>query len=81
MTDEKKPKKVKKVMYATPIHNWLLISACVMTFIIFPLLFVWSSLNIIHNRTADAVLLSEAAQFGPDMNQLKKMPEQQRTES
>lgn len=74
MTDERK---FKKTMVATPVHNWLLISACLMTFVVLPLLFVWSSLNIIHNRTGDGVLLSEAMQFGPDMNNLKKMPEQQ----
>lgn len=33
-----------------PLHKWLLISACVLIFLVLPLLFIWSSLGIIHNR-------------------------------
>ena len=74
MTDEKK---FKKLMVPKPVHHWLLVSACLMTFVVLPLLFVWSSLNIIHNRTGDGVLLSEAMEFDPNINTLKKMSDQQ----
>ncbi len=70
MTDEKI---FKKTMVAKPVHHWLLISACLMTFVILPLLFVWSSLNIIHNRTGDELLLSQAVQFELDGNDFKKI--------
>jgi hypothetical protein len=30
------------------LHKWLLISACVLIFVVLPLLFIWSSLKIIH---------------------------------
>lgn len=31
-----------------PFHKWLLISASVLIFVVLPLLFIWSSLGIIH---------------------------------
>ena len=31
-----------------PLHKWLLISAYVLIFVVLPLLFIWSSLKIIH---------------------------------
>ena len=31
-----------------PVHKWLLISASVLIFLVLPLLFIWSSLGIIH---------------------------------
>jgi len=33
-----------------PLNDWLLISACVMIFVVLPLLFAWSSMSMIHNR-------------------------------
>ena len=44
------------------LHNWLLISAWVMTFLVLPLLFVWSSLGVIHPQFYErGSLLSEAS--------------------
>ena len=36
----------------TPIrlHKWLLISATVLIFVVLPLLFIWSSMGMIHTR-------------------------------
>lgn len=31
-----------------PLHKWLLISASVLIFLVLPLLFIWSSVGIIH---------------------------------
>lgn len=68
--------KFKKTMVATPAHQWLLISVFLMTFVILPLLFVWSSLGIIHNRTGDGVLLTDAMAFLHDNNGLHKTVDQ-----
>ena len=73
MTDERK---FKKTVVATRAHHWLFISVFLMTFVVLPLLFVWSSLSIIHNRTGDGVLLADAMMFGHDSNSLKKMVDQ-----
>jgi hypothetical protein len=40
----------KKQALKTSLHDWLLISACVMVFLILPLLFAWNSMSMIHNR-------------------------------
>ena len=31
-----------------PLHKWLFISASILIFVVLPLLFIWSSLGIIH---------------------------------
>ena len=33
-----------------PLHKWLLISASALIFFVLPLLFIWSSLGVIHTR-------------------------------
>ena len=33
-----------------PLHKWLFISASILIFVVLPLLFIWSSLGVIHTR-------------------------------
>lgn len=33
-----------------PLHKWLLISASALIFVVLPLLFIWSSMGMIHTR-------------------------------
>lgn len=40
----------KELSVLIPLHKWLLISASVLVFLILPLIFVWSSLGLIHPR-------------------------------
>jgi len=40
----------RELLPLSSLHNWLLIFACVMIFLVLPLLFVWSSLGMIHTR-------------------------------
>ncbi len=38
----------RDVLTLIPLHKWLLISGWVLIFLVLPLLFIWSSLGIIH---------------------------------
>ncbi len=40
----------RELLALIPLHKWLLISASVLIFVVLPLLFIWSSLGIIHTR-------------------------------
>lgn len=40
----------RKKASKAPFNDWLLISACIMIFVVLPLLFAWSSMSMIHNR-------------------------------
>lgn len=42
--------KKREYLPLTTLHNWLLIIACAMIFLVLPLLFIWSSLGMIHPR-------------------------------
>ena len=55
------------------LHNWLLISACILTFLVLPLLFIWSSLGAIHTRVSGhGVFLSDAGHIDPLKKLFKK---------
>ena len=38
----------QELLALIPLHKWLFISASVLIFVVLPLLFVWSSLGLIH---------------------------------
>lgn len=38
----------RSLLGLVPFHKWLLISATILIFMVLPLLFIWSSLDIIH---------------------------------
>jgi hypothetical protein len=40
----------RKKASKAPLNDWLLVSACVMMFVVLPMLFAWSSMSMIHNR-------------------------------
>jgi len=54
----------RELIALVPLHKWLLISACVLIFIVLPLLFIWSSLGIIHPQGYDqGILFSDSGQM------------------
>ena len=40
----------RELIALIPLHKWLLISASALIFVVLPLLFVWSSLGLIHTH-------------------------------
>jgi hypothetical protein len=63
-----------------PLHKWLLISASVLIFLVLPLLFIWSSMGIIHphhqgqsNIYADARLDSDSDYYNHSFKEHKQL--------
>ncbi len=40
----------KELQVLVPLHKWLLVSASVLVFLVLPMLFIWSSLGLIHQQ-------------------------------
>ena len=53
----------RELLALIPLHKWLLISASTLIFVVLPLLFVWSSLGLIHSPSyGPGSLFSEVGQ-------------------